>query len=144
VPVHSRAREAVDRWIAASGLGPSAPLFPVFAPDKQTFAKDKKTNELRHLDRGSLLWLVQARAKASGLEKKVCCHSFRATGITEYLNAGGTIHIAQRIAGHSQLSTTQIYDRSKDRVTIAEIERLSFERGATSTSVGSGQISPET
>ena len=39
------------------------------------------------------------------------------------LNAGGAIHIAQRIAGHSQLSTTQIYDRSKDRVTIAEIER---------------------
>jgi hypothetical protein len=65
-------------------------LFLAFAPDKQTFAKDKKTNELRHLDRGSLFWLVQARAKASGWEKKVCCHSFRAAGITEYLNAGGT------------------------------------------------------
>ena len=126
VPVHSEAREAVDRWIAASGLGPSAPLFPAFAPDKQTFAKDKETNELRHLDRGGIFWLLQARAKASGLEKKVCVHSFRATGITEYLNAGGSIHIAKRIAGHSQLSTTQIYDHSGDGGMIAAIEKVSY------------------
>jgi integrase/recombinase XerD len=126
VPVHSKAREAIDQWIAASGLGSSAPLFPAFAPDKKSLAIDKKTGGLRHLDRTGIWKLVQARAKASGLEKKVCCHSFRATGITEYLNAGGTIDIAQRIAGHSQLSTTQIYDHSKDRVTIAEIERISF------------------
>ena len=32
VPVHSKAREAVDQWLLASGLGsnPSAPLFPAF------------------------------------------------------------------------------------------------------------------
>ena len=126
LPVHSKAKEAIDQWIAASGLGSSAPLFPAFAPDKKSLAIDKKTGGLRHLDRTGIWKLVQARAKASGLEKKVCCHSFRATGITEYLNAEGTIDIAQRIAGHSQLSTTQIYDHSKDRVTIAEIERISF------------------
>jgi hypothetical protein len=55
--------------------------------------------------------------KACGLQKPVCCHSFRATGIIEQ-NAGGALDIAQRIAGHSQLSTTKIYDRSEDRVTI--------------------------
>ena len=43
------------------------------------------------------------------------------------MNAGGSLDIAQRIAGHSELSTTKIYDRSQDRVTIAEIERVSFE-----------------
>lgn len=129
VPVHSKARDAVDQWLAASGLvsNPSAPLFPAFAPDKKTFAQDKKTSEIRHLDRRGISWLVQARAKASGLEKKVCCHSFRATGITQYMNRGGVLDIAQRIAGHAQLSTTKIYDRSQDRVTIAEIERVSFE-----------------
>src|SRR5208282_2163087 len=32
VPVHSKAREAIDQWLLASGLGtnPSAPLFPAF------------------------------------------------------------------------------------------------------------------
>ena len=43
------------------------------------------------------------------------------------MNAGGALDIAQRIAGHSELSTTEIYDRSQDRVTIAEIERVSLE-----------------
>ena len=43
------------------------------------------------------------------------------------MGAGGALDIAQRIAGHSQLSTTKLYDRSQDRVTIAEIERVSFE-----------------
>jgi site-specific recombinase XerD len=128
VPVHSKAREAIDQWLLASGLGsnPSAPLLPAFG-------KNKKTPELRHMDRTSVWKVVQARAHASGLKKRVCCHSFRATGITEYMNAGGALDIAQRIAGHSELSTTKIYDRSQDRVTIAEIERVSFESSSELT-----------
>jgi integrase/recombinase XerD len=122
LPIHPKAREAIEQWLLASGLGsnPSAPLFPAFG-------KDKKTLELRHMDRRSIWSLVKTRARACGLEKPVCCHSFRATGITEYMNAGGALHIAQRIAGHSNISTTKIYDRSQDRVTIAEIQRVSFD-----------------
>ena len=128
VPVHAKAREAVDRWLAASGLGSNlcAPLFPAFG-------KDKKTIQLRHMDRRSIWRLLQARARANGLKKHVCCHSFRATAITEYMNAGGTLDIAQRIAGHSELSTTKIYDRSRDRVTIVEIERVCFEPSSEAT-----------
>jgi integrase/recombinase XerD len=122
VPVHSKARQAIDQWLLASNFdsNPSAPLFPAFG-------KNKKIPELRHMDRTSVWKLVQARARASGLEKRVCCHSFRATGITEYMNAGGSLDIAQRMAGHSQLSTTKIYDRSRDRLTMAEVEKVSFE-----------------
>ena len=119
MPVHSRAREPLRDGLQRPAL---------VCPFSRRLRRIKtKTNELRHLDRGSLFWLVQARAKArlaSGWEKKVCRHSFRATGITKYLNVGGTIHIAQRnrraLAGFYH----QIYDRSKDRATIAEIERL--------------------
>jgi integrase/recombinase XerD len=125
VPVHSKAKGAVDQWLRASGLGvqPSAPLFPAFA-------EDKKTIQLRHMDRRTIWWLVKARAKASGITKPVCCHSFRATGITEYMNYGGTLDIAQRIAGHAQLSTTKIYDHSQDRLTVAEIERVCFDKAS--------------
>jgi integrase/recombinase XerD len=128
VPVHSIAREAIDQWLLASGLksNPTAPLFP-------PFGKNKKTPELRHMDRRSVWKLLQARAQASGLERRVCCHSFRATAITEYMNAGGALDIARRIAGHSALSTTQIYDRSQDRVTIVEIERVCFEPSSEAT-----------
>jgi integrase/recombinase XerD len=122
VPVLSKARDAINQWIEASGIGTN-PLAPLFPP----FGKNKRAIELRHMD-GTGIWrLVQARARACGLKKRVCCHSFRATGITEYMNARGALDIAQRIAGHSQLSTTKIYDRSQDRVTITEIERISFE-----------------
>jgi site-specific recombinase XerD len=128
VPVHSKAREAIDHWLLVSDLAsnPSAPLFPAFG-------KNKKTPELKHLGRKSVWKLVQTRAQACGLKKRVCCHSFRATGITEYMNAGGSLEIAQRIAGHSQLSTTKIYDRSRDRLTIAEIERVCFEPSSKTT-----------
>jgi integrase/recombinase XerD len=119
VPVHSKAKEAVDLWLERSDLAskPSAPLFP-------SFGKDRETIELKRLDRRSVLKLVEKRAKASGIQKRVCCHSFRATGVTEYMNSGGTIEIAQRIAGHTSPSTTRIYDRSGDQLTLEEIERV--------------------
>jgi integrase/recombinase XerD len=44
--------------------------------------------------------LVKSRARDVGLEKLVGCHSFRATGLTEYMNAGGHLDIAQGIDGH--------------------------------------------
>ena len=119
VPVHSKAKEAVDLWLERSHLAsnPSAPLFP-------SFGKNRETIESRRLDRRSVLKLVEKRAKTSGILKRVCCHSFRATGVTEYMNSGGTIEIAQRIAGHTSPATTRIYDRSGDRLTLEEIERV--------------------
>jgi integrase/recombinase XerD len=121
VPVHSKAKEAVDLWLERSHLAlasnRSAPLFP-------SFGKNRETVEQRRLDRRSVLKLVEKRARTSGILKRVCCPSFRATGVTEYMNSGGTIEIAQRIAGHTSPSTTRIYDRSGDRLTLEEIERV--------------------
>jgi integrase/recombinase XerD len=71
-----------------------------------------------------VLKLVEKRAETSGILKRVCCHSFRATGVTEYMNSGGTIEIAQRIAGHTSPSTTRIYDRSGGPTDPEEIERV--------------------
>jgi integrase/recombinase XerD len=68
VPVHSKAKEAVDLWLERSHLAsnPSAPLFP-------SFGKNSETIESRRLDRRSVLKLVEKRAKASGILKRVCC-----------------------------------------------------------------------
>ncbi len=120
LPVHSKAREALDLWLEACGpcLNAEAPLFPAFAKGRLSS---------RHLNRRSVLKLVEKQANATGILKKVCCHSFRATGITEYMNRGGTIDVAQRIAGHQSSTTTKIYDRSRDRLTLEEIERVSIE-----------------
>jgi hypothetical protein len=40
------------------------------------------------------------------------------------MNSGDTIEIAQRITGHTSSSTTRIYDRSGDPLTLEEMERV--------------------
>ena len=41
--------------------------------------------------------MIQRRARNAGLNIDLCCHSFRATGITAYLNNGGTLENAQKL-----------------------------------------------
>ena len=93
------------------------PAFPSLLPEQRAFRAQADDSYQR-------LEVIKSRARAIGLEKLVGCHSFRATGLTEYVNAGRQLDIAQGIAGHAQLSTTKLYDRSQDRVTIAEIQTL--------------------
>jgi integrase len=52
--------------------------------------------------------LNQARTIARLAKRLGCarCHTFRATGITDYLTNGGRIEVAQRMAGHSNAKTT--------------------------------------
>ena len=68
--------------------------------------------------------MVKRRAKAASLSDKVCCHTFRATGITAYLENRGTIENAQAIAAHESPRTTKLYGRTNDEITVGEIERI--------------------
>jgi integrase/recombinase XerD len=44
--------------------------------------------------------MIKRRARAASLGDRLCCHSFRATGITNYLDNGGTIEKARQIVAH--------------------------------------------
>ena len=68
--------------------------------------------------------MVKRRAKNAGVSGKTCCHTFRATGITAYLSNGGTIEKAQTIAAHESPRTTKLYDRTKDDISLDEVERI--------------------
>ena len=68
--------------------------------------------------------MIKRRARAAKLPPEICCHTFRATGITAYLNNGGTLEKAQQIAAHSSPRTTKLYDRTNDELTLDEIERI--------------------
>ena len=61
---------------------------------------------------------------AQALGKKGGCHTFRATGITADLEAGGTLENAQAMAAHESPRTTKLYDRTNDEITLDEIERI--------------------
>ena len=51
-------------------------------------------------------------------------HSFRATGITAYLLNGGALEHAQTMAAHESPRTTKLYDRTTERLTQDEVERI--------------------
>jgi integrase len=67
---------------------------------------------------------------AAGLNGHACCHTFRATGITAYLENGGTVENAQAIAAHESSRTTKLYDRTDDAITLDEVERIAIQRPA--------------
>jgi hypothetical protein len=51
------------------------------------------------------------RLKQAGLPAHYSAHSFRATGITNFLENDGILEAAQRIAGYGDSRTTKLYDR---------------------------------
>jgi integrase/recombinase XerD len=74
------------------------------------------------LHRTNAWQMVRRRPKAAGLTTEVCNHTFRGTGITAYLENGGTLEKARQMAAHASTRTTQLYDRREDRVTLNEVE----------------------
>jgi hypothetical protein len=55
---------------------------------------------------------------------KLCCHTFRATGITEYLCNGRKLEMAQQMANHESARTVGLYDRRNDQVSLDEVQRI--------------------
>lgn len=123
VPVHHLAAEYVEAYIdkANIGLQRDTPLF-------RSFGRGKGREQVadRGLARSEIFAIVRRRAAAVGLPQEIGCHSFRGTGITNYLSNGGTIETAAKLAGHSSTRTTQLYDRRHAEVALSEIERIRF------------------
>jgi integrase len=76
------------------------------------------------MTRTDVLRMIKRRARAAGLPYSTRCHTFRATGITAYLENGGTIEKAQAIANHESPRTTKLYDRTNDTPTLDEVEKI--------------------
>ena len=68
------------------------------------------------MNRQIVFQMVRRRARRAGLPRDgINCHSFRATGITNYLSNGGTLEDARAIAAHESSQTTRLYDRTGDK-----------------------------
>src|SRR6185312_3718316 len=79
------------------------------------------------MTRTDVLRMIKRRAVAAGIgAERICCHTFRATGITAYLENGGTIEHAQAIAAHESPRTTKLYDRTADSIGLDEVERIAI------------------
>ena len=72
--------------------------------------------------------MLKRRLKQAGLPAHYhySPHSFRATGITNFLENDGTLEAAQRIAGHADSRTTKLYDRRGQKVLLEDMERIRY------------------
>ena len=68
--------------------------------------------------------MIRRRAMQAGIKTRIGNHTFRATGITQYLRNGGRRELAQQMAAHESPRTTALYDRRDDEVAVDEVERI--------------------
>lgn len=114
--LHHEAEEFLDAYLEASGIcDPKAPLFQSLDAQHRFSGKA--------MSRRDLLRAVKQHCAAANLPEEICNHTFRGTGITVFLQNGGSLEAAQDMANHSDPRTTKLYDRRKDLATISEIER---------------------
>jgi integrase/recombinase XerD len=118
VPMHRRLKQYLDAYLAAAGIA-GAKGTPLF----RSIDAKRRLTDRRLLPRDALA-MVKRRARAAGLGDDICCHSFRATGITNFLEHGGSVERAMKIACHESPRTTKLYDRTSDELTAEEIERI--------------------
>jgi len=72
--------------------------------------RHRKLTDRTPLGQANVHMMIQRRARGAGIKTKISCHSFRATGITTYLQNGGKLEVAQQMAGHESARTTGLYD----------------------------------
>ena len=120
MPCHHALAEALRAYIDAAGI----------AEDRKGWlfrtARGHKADTLSELamNQSDAWCMIRRRAKAAGIAAEIGCHTFRATGITAYLANGGAREPAQEMAAHESPRTTKLYDRTRERLTQDEVERI--------------------
>jgi site-specific recombinase XerD len=121
MPAHHNLEAYLDAYIDAAGIREEkkTPLFRSAAGRTGALT----ATAMNRID----AWRMIQRRKADlGMKGRIGCHTFRATGITAYLGAGGTLENAQAMAAHESPRTTKLYDRTSDEITLDEVERISI------------------
>lgn len=119
VPAHHNAEAYLDAYVQTIGLSAECKKTPLFRSiDRQGLLTTNR------FTRNDVLRMIKRRAKKIGHPSSICCHTFRATGITAYLENGGTVEKAQAIAAHESPRTTKLYDRRNDEISLDEVERI--------------------
>jgi site-specific recombinase XerD len=119
MPVHHKLEQFLDEYLAVAGIRDhdKTPLFRSAAGKTGTLTD-------RPMHRIDAYEMVRRRTAEAGFKGKLGCHVFRATGITSYLEGGGTLEKAQTMAAHESPRTTKLYDRRGDEMTLDEVGKI--------------------
>lgn len=119
MPCHHNLEAYLQAYAEITGIAanPKSILFPTVLGRTGLFSS-------RAMTQSDAYRMIRRRAIDAGISTKIGNHSFRATGITEYLRNGGRREIAQQMANHESARTTGLYDRRDDEVSLDEVERI--------------------
>ena len=116
VYLHQTAVPYLDRWLVAVGERRG----PVF----------RGIDRWGHVGTGPLSaraigYILNERRERAGLPR-LSTHDFRRTFIGDFIDAGGDLVQAQKLAGHASATTTASYDRRPGRALRTAVDRLSL------------------
>jgi integrase len=119
LPCHHALEEALHAYLDGTGIAadPKGSLFRTIGRGTGQLTRAPLAQANAHA-------MIRRRAQAAGIKTPIGNHSFRATGITTFLKNGGTLENAAAIANHASTRTTQLYDRRRDDIDLAEVERI--------------------
>jgi site-specific recombinase XerD len=120
MPCHHALAEALRAYIDAAGIADDRKAW-LFCTSRGHTATVLSDEPMTQPD----AWrMIRRRAVAAGIHAPIGNHTFRATGITAYLSNGGALEHAQSMAAHESPRTTKLYDRTRERLTQDEVERI--------------------
>lgn len=103
VPMPHEVVEQIERYLTLAGHGGER-QYPLFR-------RVRIDSGDRPLTRLAAYNVFKTHARAVGLPEEAVPHSARATFATESLNAGALLEHVQQVLGHTNISTTKLYDR---------------------------------
>ena len=120
MPCHHALAEALHAYINAAGIAEDRKgwLF------RTSPGHDAMLLTSQPMNQPAAWYMIRRRARAAGINAPIGNHTFRATGITAYLANGGALEHAQEMAAHESPRTTKLYDRTRERLTQDEVERI--------------------
>jgi integrase/recombinase XerD len=93
MPVHHLLEEILNEYIVTAGFQSGQPLLQSL----NSLGTEITGRALKPVGR---LGAIRKRARAAGFLTPVGCHTWRATGITIYLENDGRLEHAQQMTGH--------------------------------------------
>ena len=120
LPVLGEARTYLDDYIRECSIR---------HPEEWLFQSANRNGDLtgKPYDRTNALRMVKRRAEAAGVTGRVVNHTFRATGITRFLENDGSLDEAQMIANHASNTTTKLYDRRGKAGLVDSMRKVSYD-----------------
>lgn len=122
IPVRHDLSQMLFEYIDAAGIRDAGKDTPLF---RTAYRKTGRLTE-RTVSGVDLCRMFKRRAKDANLPTHLSPHSVRVTALTDLLEQNASMEDVQRLAGHADPRTTQLYDRRQKKITRNIVERISI------------------